>query len=335
MSFIIPKNYEPKLTIRETEAAIKLIKDKFERTLAQKLGLSRISAPLFVFPDTGLNDDLNGVERPVRFEVKGIDNREVEVVHSLAKWKRAALQKYDFACGEGIYTDMNAIRRDEDLDNIHSIYVDQWDWEKILKKEERTLNTLFENVRHIFSALKETEEMIVGLFPKLSRFLPDDITFISSQQLYDTYPTLTSKQREDEICRRHGAVFITQIGGELSNGERHDGRAPDYDDWSMNGDFLLWYPVLEQALEISSMGVRVDEESLVTQLKASNNMDRLKMPYHQAVLNKKYPYTIGGGIGQSRLCLYFLNKAHIGEVQASIWPEDMIERCQKHNICLL
>lgn len=335
MSFIIPKNYEPKLTVRETEAAIKLIKDKFEKSLAGKLGLSRISAPLFVFPETGLNDDLNGVERPVRFEVKGVGGREVEVVHSLAKWKRAALHKYNFTYGEGIYTDMNAIRRDEDLDNIHSIYVDQWDWEKILKKEERTQETLFETVRRIFSALKETEEMIAGPFPQLERFLPGEVTFASSTQLFETFPELTPVQREAEICRRHGAVFIYQIGHRLPNGERHDGRAPDYDDWSLNGDLLLWYPVLQSAVEISSMGVRVDEDSLVSQLKASDNMERLKMPYHQAVLNKEYPYTIGGGIGQSRLCLYFLNKAHIGEVQASIWPEEMAERCEQSNIHLL
>jgi len=335
MSLLIPKGYHSKLTIRETELGIKAVKDCFEKKLSTRLNLSRISAPLFVFHETGLNDDLNGVERPVRFTVKNANDREVEIVHSLAKWKRVALKRYGFAHGEGIYTDMNAIRRDDDLDNIHSIYVDQWDWERIVVREERTIATLQATVNEIYAAVKETEAFICGVFPQLEAFLPEKVTFVTSQELLDKYPDLDEKAREDAICKECGAVFLMQIGGALSNGISHGGRAPDYDDWTLNGDMLLWYPVLDHAFEVTSMGIRVDKDALLCQLEISGHNERLDMPYHQDIVNENLPLTIGGGFGQSRLCMYLMNKAHIGEVQASIWPEEMIAQCEENGMNLL
>ncbi len=331
----IPSNYSPKLNLRDTEIAIKKVKDFFENALAHELNLTRVSAPLFVKPETGLNDNLNGVERPVGFDVKAVDSCECEIVQSLAKWKRMALKKYGFNPGEGLYTDMNAIRRDEDLDNLHSIYVDQWDWEKIIPKEERTMKTLQEIVNRIYKVFLETEEYICNLYPVLEKSLPKEIHFISTQELEDKFPNLTPKERENEIAKEKGAVFITQIGKTLRSGIKHDGRAPDYDDWELNGDIIFWYPVLGRAFEVSSMGIRVDEDSLVSQLKLTDSEERLKLQFHQDLVAKKLPYTIGGGIGQSRICMFFLKKAHVGEVQSSIWPDDMIEDCAKAKIALL
>ncbi len=333
--FVIPKGYVRNLSIIQTELAIKRIKDFFETALAKELSLSRVSAPLFVRPETGMNDNLSGVERPVSFEVKGIGNERVEVVHSLAKWKRMALKKYGFQVGEGLYTDMDAIRRDEDLDNLHSIYVDQWDWEKVITKEERTIDYLKKVVRSIYRAFKVTEDYIGNLYPQIEKTLPEEIYFITTQELEDRYPNLTPKDREDRIAEEKGAVFIMQIGGVLRSGKPHDLRAPDYDDWQLNGDIIFWYPLLEQGIELSSMGIRVDEETLCHQLKVAGCEDRKKLDFHQQLLRGELPYTIGGGIGQSRLCMYFLKKAHIGEVQAAIWPEEMIEVCEKANIWLL
>lgn len=335
MSLLIPKDYDPKLNIKQTEIAIKQIKDFFEDALADELKLTRVSAPLFVLPNSGINDDLNGVERPVKFEVKGIDNAEVEVVHSLAKWKRMALHKYKFGPGEGLYTDMDAIRRDEDLDNLHSIYVDQWDWEFIINKPDRNLETLKLIVEKIFKVFKNVESHINELYPVLEKFLPEEIFFISTQELEDKYPNLTPKEREDAITKEHKAVFLTQIGGKLKSGEKHDGRAPDYDDWELNGDLLFWYPILNRAFEVSSMGIRVDEDSLLKQLELADCMKRKELDFHTAVINKVLPYTMGGGLGQSRICMFLLGKAHIGEVQSAIWPAEMIEECLKHNINLL
>lgn len=333
--FFVPQNYRPALSIKETEIAIKLLKDFFEQRLAKKLNLTRVSAPLFVTPESGLNDNLNGVERPVVFDVKGIDGAVVEIVQSLAKWKRMALQKYGFETGEGLYTDMNAIRRDDDIDNLHSIYVDQWDWEKILKKEERTVSYLKNTVRDIFSVFKETEDYICGKYPALGRYLPDSIFFITAQELEDLYPGLTPEQREYAITKEKKAVFIIGIGDVLKSGIKHGGRAPDYDDWSLNGDILFWYPVLDRPVELSSMGIRVDEETLVRQLEATGCSDRLKLSFHSDLLAGRLPYTIGGGIGQSRLCMFFLGKAHIGEVHASVWDQRTIEESKKAGIHLL
>ncbi len=330
-----PVEYNSQMTIRETEIAIKTVKDYFERELAKQLNLTRVSAPLFVKPETGLNDNLNGVERPVSFGVKEQNDAEVEIVHSLAKWKRLALKRYDFSEGEGLYTDMNAIRRDEDTDNIHSIFVDQWDWERVILKENRTIETLKETVSKVYEALKNTENYISTIYPFITPILPEEITFITSQELEDRYPELTPKQREREISLEKRAVFIMQIGGLLASGERHDGRAPDYDDWKLNGDILVYYPVLDIGLELSSMGIRVDEDSLMVQLKASKEEARKELPFQKAILDRELPYTVGGGIGQSRICMFFLRKAHIGEVQASIWPEETIRLCEEHNISLL
>ncbi|SET76406.1 aspartate-ammonia ligase [Natronincola peptidivorans] len=332
---IIPEGYKSSLKIRETAVAIKEIKDFFERRLAEALNLTRVSAPLFVRPETGLNDNLNGVERPVAFDVKGIEGKEVEIVHSLAKWKRMALHKYGFSPGEGLYTDMDAIRRDEDLDNTHSVYVDQWDWEKIILKEERNTATLKEVVEGIYGVFKATEKHLSEIYPHLRPFLPEKISFITAQELEDMYPELTGKEREDAITKERGAVFLMEIGDTLKSGNRHDGRAPDYDDWHLNGDILFWYPVLDMALELSSMGIRVDEDALEKQLKLANCEDRKELDYHQMILNKKLPYTVGGGIGQSRICMFFLKKAHIGEVQAAVWPDEMITACEKAEIYLL
>lgn len=334
-NLIIPEGYQPAIDIRETEVAIKDVKDFFERELAKELNLTRVSAPLFVKPETGLNDNLNGVERPVSFGVKEQNDANVEIVHSLAKWKRLALQRYGFSVGEGLYTDMNAIRRDEDTDNIHSIFVDQWDWEKIITKENRTVETLQNIVKNVYNALKSTEKFICNKYTYVDPIMPEEISFITTQELEDMYPGSTPKEREYNIAKLKGAVFIMQIGGVLNSGERHDGRAPDYDDWSLNGDIILYYPVLDIALELSSMGIRVDEDTLVKQLEISGCMDRAELPFQKALLNGELPYTIGGGIGQSRICMFFLRKAHIGEVQASIWPDDISEYAAANNIALL
>lgn len=332
---IIPENYKSPMSVIETEIAIKQIKDFFEAELAKKLNLTRVSAPLFVRPESGLNDNLNGVERPVSFDVKGIDGADVEIVHSLAKWKRMALKKYGFQTGQGLYTDMNAIRRDEDLDNLHSVYVDQWDWERVLDKADRNESFLKVIVDKIFSVFKKTEDFICGKYPFLSRYLPEEICYITSQELEDRYPELSPSQRENAIAKEKRAVFIKGIGDTLKSGTRHDGRAPDYDDWNLNGDILFWYPVLNRAMEVSSMGIRVDEESLSRQLQKANCTERSSLPFHRELLNGFLPYTVGGGIGQSRICMFFLGKAHIGEVQASTWDDEMIRRCEEANMHLL
>lgn len=335
MNLVIPEGYRPAIDIKETEIGIKYVKDYFERELAKQLNLVRVSAPLFVKPETGLNDNLNGVERPVSFGIREQNEAVVEIVHSLAKWKRQALKRYGFSHGEGLYTDMNAIRRDEDTDNIHSLFVDQWDWEKIIDKSERNEETLKSIVRKVYRAIKNTEKYISGIYDYVGEILPEEITFISSQELEDKYPNLSSKEREHEIAKEHGAVFIMQIGGVLKSGEPHDGRAPDYDDWNLNGDIIVYYPLLDISLELSSMGIRVDEDSLMEQLQTSNCMDRANLPFQKAVLNKELPYTVGGGIGQSRICMFYLRKAHIGEVQCSVWPDDVLEEAEKRGLPLL
>ena len=331
---ILKDDYKPLMNAKETEKAIKFVRDSFERDLCKKLNLTRVSAPLFVFPSTGLNDNLNGTERRVSFDVKNI-KEEVEVVQSLAKWKRNALAKYNFLPGEGLYTNMNAIRRDEDLDTMHSCYVDQWDWEKIILKEDRKKSYLKKVVKQIYSVLKKLSSNIEKEYPMIKHNLPDDIFFITTKELEALYPNLEPNKREYEICKKYKAVFLMEIGGKLKSGLPHDGRAADYDDWSLNGDILLYYDVLDIAFEISSMGIRVDSKSLYKQMKEKNELDKINDKYHQDVLNDKLPFTIGGGIGQSRLCMFMLKKAHIGEVQASIWPEEDIELLAKHNIYLL
>lgn len=331
----IPEGYKSPQPIKETEIAIKEVKDYFERALASALNLTRVSAPLFVKPESGLNDNLNGVERPVTFGIKEQDDAEVEIVHSLAKWKRLALREYGFEVGEGLYTDMTAIRRDEETDNIHSIYVDQWDWERIIDKSERNEGTLKETVFRIFMAIKQTEYFICGKYHFMDPFLPNEITFITTQELEDMYPDKTPKERENLITKEKGAVFLSKIGGALNSGERHDGRAPDYDDWDLNGDILVYYPVLDMALELSSMGIRVDEDALDRQLKISGCEDRAEMPFQKDVLEANLPYTIGGGIGQSRICMFFLQRAHIGEVQSSIWPKEVHEIAKANGVNIL
>ena len=333
MGIYIPDGYKSLLNTRQTQIAIKKVKDFFERDLAIQLDLTRVSAPLFVRRDSGLNDTLNGVERPVGFDIRGIDS-ECEIVHSLAKWKRFALKEYGFAHGEGLYTDMNAIRRDEDTDNIHSVFVDQWDWERIISKEERTLQTLKSTVKKIYAALRHTEKYIADDYAFASRLLPEKITFITTQELEDRYPSLTPKERELTAAKKYGAIFLMQIGGMLRSGNPHDGRAPDYD-WSLNGDIIVYYELLGTALELSSMGIRVDEASLLYQLKEKNCLERTSLPFHRALLNRELPYTIGGGIGQSRICMFFLHKAHIGEVQASVWDEETRRKCENAGIVLL
>ena len=335
LDLIIPQEYKTILDLKETEIAIKKVKDFFEKTLSKSLNLTRVSAPLFVKGETGLNDNLNGVERPVDFSIKALEEEKAEIVHSLAKWKRMALHRYAFVPGEGLYTDMNAIRRDEDLDNIHSIYVDQWDWEKVILREQRNIDFLKEIVTEIFKVFKATEDYISKEYFLIDKILPEEIFFITSQELEDLYPSLCPKEREDAICKEKGAVFLMQIGGELKSGEKHDGRSPDYDDWTLNGDLLLWYPVLDRALELSSMGIRVDKKALEKQLAISQCVERKELPFHKMLLSEELPFTIGGGIGQSRICLYFLRKAHIGEVQASIWPEEMIDICENNGMVLL
>lgn len=334
-TIIIPEGYKSPQTIRETEIAIKEVKDYFERALSDALNLTRVSAPLFVKPESGLNDNLNGVERPVTFGIKEQEDKEVEIVHSLAKWKRKALKDYGFNPGEGLYTDMTAIRRDEDTDNVHSIYVDQWDWEKVIEKKDRNIDTLKETVFRIYMAIKQTEYYICGKYHFMDPFLPNEITFITSQELLDMYPNKTPKERETLIARDKGAVFLMKIGDKLSNGEKHDGRAPDYDDWELNGDIIVYYPVLDSSLELSSMGIRVDEDSMRSQLEKAGCTERAELPFQKAVLEKKLPYSIGGGIGQSRICMFFMQRAHIGEVQSSIWPADVAEKAKASGINLL
>ena len=333
--FIIPKDYHSELNLHDTQIAIKTVKDFFQNLLSQRLNLSRVSAPLFVDPDSGLNDNLNGVERPVTFDIKEQNGREAEVVQSLAKWKRYALKKYGFSYGEGLYTDMNAIRRDEITDNIHSIFVDQWDWEKIIKKDERTLATLMDTVKIVYKCLRKTEKYMAIQYDYIEEILPHDIFFVTTQELADMFPDNTPKEREYYISKAKGAVCIMQIGDVLENGERHDGRAPDYDDWSLNADIVVYYPVLDIALELSSMGIRVDKKALLSQLKKAGCEDRKDLPFQKAIINEELPYTIGGGIGQSRICMFFLRKAHIGEVQSSLWPEDMIAQCEENGVQLL
>jgi aspartate--ammonia ligase len=332
---IIPEDYVPALNLKETEIAIKKVKDFFQTQLVTELNLHRVSAPLFVAPESGLNDNLNGVERPVSFGIKELGDKEVEIVHSLAKWKRMALGRYGFDVGEGLYTDMNAVRRDEDTDNIHSIYVDQWDWEKIITKEERTVETLQATVKAVYEALRVTEKYVANEYDYVQCILPENIFFITSQELEDMYPQDTPREREYKICKLHGAVFISQIGGVLASGEKHDGRAPDYDDWALNGDILVYYPVTDIALELSSMGIRVDEDSIVRQLEIAGCPERKELPFQKDIIEKRLPYTIGGGIGQSRICMFFLRKAHIGEVQVSIWPQEDIDYAKSRGVIIL
>ena len=331
----IPAGYHSPLTIRETEVAIKEVKDHFERALAKNLHLTRVSAPLFVRPESGLNDNLNGVERPVTFDIKEQNGREAEVVQSLAKWKRYALKKYGFSYGEGLYTDMNAIRRDEITDNIHSIFVDQWDWEKIIKKDERTIATLMDTVKVVYKCLRKTEKYMAIQYDYIEEILPHDIFFVTTQELADMFPDNTPKEREYYITKAKGAVCIMQIGDTLESGEPHDGRAPDYDDWALNADILVYYPVLDIALELSSMGIRVDKTALISQLDKAGCPERKDLPFQKSIIDGTLPYTIGGGIGQSRICMFFLRKAHIGEVQSSLWPEETIAACEEHGIQLL
>ena len=329
-----PKNYDPKLSLRDTQRAIKLIKDTFQKELARELNLDRVTAPIIVKQGSGLNDDLSGVERKVSFTMKEVEGT-AEIVQSLAKWKRMALYRYGYGAGEGIYTDMNAIRRDDKADNTHSIFVDQWDWEKVISDGDRTLDYLKETVRGIIRALSRTKTLLSEAYPVLDGKMADEVFFITSQELEDMYPDKTDKEREDLITREHGIVFIMQIGGALKSGKPHDSRAPDYDDWALNGDILVWNNVLDKSLEISSMGIRVDSASMDRQLSIANADDRRELPYHKMILDGTLPLTIGGGIGQSRLCMLLLEKAHVGEVQTSVWPEDMISECLAHNIHLL
>lgn len=331
----IPKNYESALSLHDTQVGIKTVKDFFQRLLAERLNLLRVSAPLFVDPASGMNDNLNGVERPVSFGIKEQHEYEAQVVQSLAKWKRYALKKYGFCEGEGLYTDMSAIRRDEITDNIHSIYVDQWDWEKIITKEQRTEETLKDTVKAVYEALRVTEKRMSNSYEYIHCILPEEITFVTSQELEDRFPDLSPREREYKIAKEKGAVFLMQIGGALASGEPHDGRAPDYDDWSLNGDIIVYYPVLDTALELSSMGIRVDEEALIKQLEIAGCPERAQLPFQKAIIEKQLPYTIGGGIGQSRICMFFLRKAHIGEVQVSIWPEDTVEYAKSRGVTIL
>ena len=334
-NLIIPNNYRSALNLHDTQIAIKTVKDFFQNQIAQHLHLERVSAPLFVDPLSGLNDNLNGVERPVSFDIKEQNGRQAEVVQSLAKWKRYALKKYGFTLGEGIYTDMNAIRRDEETDNIHSIFVDQWDWEKIISREARTLDTLKATVKDVYKCLKNTEKFMAIQYDYIDELLPDDIFFITTTELEEIFPDYTPKEREYFIAKAKGAACIMQIGDKLSNGKPHDGRAPDYDDWALNCDIVVYYPVLDIALELSSMGIRVDKESLLSQLEKAGCPERAKLPYQKAIIDEQLPYTIGGGIGQSRICMFFLRKAHIGEVQSSIWTEEDAAECEKKGIQLL
>ena len=341
---IKPHDYKALLDMKQTEQGIKLIKEFFQQNLATELHLRRVTAPLFVLQGLGINDDLNGVERAVTFPIKDLGDQKAEVVHSLAKWKRLTLAEYGIEPDYGIYTDMNAIRADEELDNLHSLYVDQWDWEAVMTKEERNLDFLKNVVKRIYSAILRTEYLTCETYPQIKPFLPKEIFFIHSEELLQMYPNLTPKEREDAICKKYGAVFVMGIGNKLSNGEKHDGRAPDYDDWTtpngdgyfgLNGDILIWYPVLERSFELSSMGIRVDKESLLRQLQTENKMERKELYFHKQLLNDKLPLSIGGGIGQSRLCMVLLHKGHIGEIQASIWPEEQRKECKELGMNLI
>ncbi len=344
MNLTIPKGYKSYLNVKQTEQGIKLVKDSFESGLASELKLTRVTAPLFVLQGTGINDDLNGIERPVSFRIKGMDDAVAEVVHSLAKWKRMMLADYGIAMGYGIYTDMNALRPDEDLGNIHSIYCDQWDWERIIAPEDRNLDFLKGIVNRIYSVIKRTEFIVYEHYPEIVPTLPDNIKFIQSLDLFREFPNLNPKEREHKAAEKYGAIFIIGVGYNLPDGKPHDGRAPDYDDWStstsgeyhgLNGDIIIWDPVLKTSLEISSMGIRVDREALIRQLEIQGLQKRKELLFHRRLLNGEFPESIGGGIGQSRLCMYFLMKAHIGEVQASIWPGDMIKKCRESGIFLM
>ena len=345
MSQVIkPIDYQRLLDMRQTEQGIKLIKEFFQQNLSTELRLRRVTAPLFVLQGLGINDDLNGVERAVTFPIKDLGDARAEVVHSLAKWKRLTLAEYEVEPGYGIYTDMNAIRADEELDNLHSLYVDQWDWEAVIRREDRTLAFLKNIVERIYAAIRRTEYLVCESYPQIKPFLPEQIRFIHAEELLQMYPDKTPKEREDAICKKYGAVFVIGIGGKLANGEKHDGRAPDYDDWStvaedgrkgLNGDILIWYPVLGRSFELSSMGIRVDKESLLRQLEIEGQQQREKLYFHQQLLNDKLPLSIGGGIGQSRLCMVLLHKAHIGEIQASIWPDAMREECKSMGMPLI
>ena len=334
-SVFVPKNYSSLLDLQQTELAIKLIKDTFEHNLSVGLCLRRVTAPLFVLKGTGINDDLNGVERKVTFPVKALDDKQAEVVNSLAKWKRMALAKYNVKPGYGVLTDMNAIRPDEDLDNIQSLYGDQWDWERVITAEDRNLSFLRLIVKRIYDVLKHTEYVVSEEYPQIKPILPEKITFITTEELLQMYPDKTPKEREYEITKQYKDVFLIGIGDVLSNGEKHDGRSPDYDDWTLNGDLLLWNPVLENSFEISSMGIRVDAEAMKNQLKKANAEERKELLFHKKLLNGELPLSIGGGIGQSRLCMFFLRKAHIGEVQSSLWGDEIVEECRKNNIFLI
>ena len=334
---IKPRNYKALLDMKQTEQGIKLIKEFFQQNLSTELRLRRVTAPLFVLKGLGINDDLNGVERAVTFPIKDLNEAKAEVVHSLAKWKRLTLAEYEVEPGYGIYTDMNAIRADEEMDNLHSLYVDQWDWEAVVTKEQRTLEYLKNIVERIYAAIRRTEYLTCETYPQIKSFLPEKIHFIHSEELLEMYPDKTPKEREDEICKKYGAVFVIGIGGKLADGKKHDGRAPDYDDWTtptengfkgLNGDILIWYPVLERSFELSSMGIRVDKEALLRQLELEGKSQQKELYFHKRLLNDQMPLSIGGGIGQSRLCMVLLHKAHIGEIQASIWPEDMRKECK-------
>lgn len=335
MHLIIPTEYDPKLSVRQTQEAIRYIRETFQDEFGKQLNLSRVSAPMMVDRATGLNDNLNGIESPVSFTMKDMPTKTMEIVHSLAKWKRNALGRFGFQPGEGLYTNMNAIRKDEDLDNFHSIYVDQWDWEKVITKEERTIATLQQTVRQIFKVIKHMEHEVWYKYPNAVHHLPDEIHFVTTQELEDCWPDKTPMEREDLIAKEFGCVFIMQIGGALKSGKRHDGRAPDYDDWSLNGDLIFWYEPLDCKLEISSMGIRVDEVAMAKQLKIAGAEDRLHLPFHQKIMHGELPYSIGGGIGQSRLCMLLLGKAHVGEVQASVWPQEMLDECAAQDIHIL
>ena len=339
-----PIDYESVLDMRQTEQGIKLIKEFFQQNLSTELRLRRVTAPLFVLQGLGINDDLNGVERPVTFPIKDLGDAKAEVVHSLAKWKRLTLAEYHVEPGYGVYTDMNAIRADEELDNLHSLYVDQWDWEAVITRDQRNLDFLKNIVRRIYAAILRTEFLVCERYCKLNPFLPQEIHFIHSEDLLAMYPDKSVKEREDLIAKKYGAVFIIGIGGKLANGEPHDGRAPDYDDWTtecgdgkkgLNGDILIWYPVLGRAVDLSSMGIRVDQESLTRQLEITGKQDRAKLYFHQKLLNGELPLSVGGGIGQSRLCMVLLQKAHLGEIQASIWPDEMRKECHELGMTLI
>ena len=343
-ALVIPQGYQQLVNLKETERAIRLIKEFFQTNLAFELNLIRVTAPLFVKAGTGINDNLNGVELPVAFNIKAWNGTRAEIVQSLAKWKRMMLADYEFSYGEGLYTDMNAIRPDEVLDNLHSLYVDQWDWERVISSEERTLEFLKDIVRRIYDVIRRTEKYIAYRYSSIKPILPEEITFVHTEELEDQYPDLSPKEREYQVCKKYGAVFIIGIGGKLKNGQPHDGRAPDYDDWStpagngyngLNGDIFVYYPMLDCAYELSSMGIRVDADALLRQLELTGTTDRKDLLFHRRLLHGELPLSIGGGIGQSRLCMLYLRKAHIGEIQASIWPDDMIKTCRENNIFLL